>query len=53
MWPVYKRFVSFTKWFIFEFYIDQLNLFLFMRNNRGPGIKPYGTLHLILWTSDL
>ena len=49
----YNRFVSSAKWCIFEFFIDQLKSFMYMRNNKGPKMEPCGTPYLMLWISDL
>ena len=39
----YNRFVSSAKWCIFEFFIDRLKSFMYMRNNKGHKMEPYGT----------
>ena len=48
----YKRFVSSAKWCIFEFFIDRLKSFMYMRNNKGPKMEPCGTPYLMAWISD-
>ena len=40
---VYNRFVSSAKSCIFEFFIDRLKSFMYMRNNEGPKMEPCGT----------
>ena len=51
----YSRFVSSAKWGIFEFFIDPLKSFMYMRNNKGLKMEPSGTPYLIVWifVSDL
>ena len=49
----YNRFVSSARWCIFKFFIDQLKLFMYMRNNKAPKMEPCGTPYLMVWVSDL
>ena len=49
----YNRFVSSAKWCIFEFFIDRLKSFMYMRNNKGPKMEPCGAPYLMVWISDL
>ena len=49
----YNRFLSSAKWCIFEFFIDRLKSFIYMRNNKGPKTEPFDTPYLIVWISDL
>ena len=49
----YNRFASSAKRCIFEFFIDRIKLFMYLRNNRGPRMEPCGILYLIVFISNL
>ena len=52
-WHIANRFVSSAKWCFFEFFINQLKSFMYMRNNKGPMMESCGTPYLMVWDSDL
>ena len=52
-WHIANRFASSAKWCFFEFFINQLKSFMYMRNNKGPMMESCGTLYLMVLDSDL